>query len=236
MKSLTGFKKHILAVCLAACATQSFGQLVQTNADQEIAIISGSSLIDGSVENQTKNLVKIAALQGSMSAEFTKISEWEHKYNSYLKTARGYAESLKAGTMLYLDGMRIIQSLMEVKKACEANQQGIVATTVMNTLYVETALEFIRTYRLLTISVAKGGKDNMLNGAERNEMIWSLVEQMEVLNRKLHSLAISIAYHNLSDVWHMATAGLVQKDHGLIAREAMDRWKRARRVNEILNN
>lgn len=236
MKSLTDFKKYILAVCLTACSQLSFGQLVQTNPDQEAAIISGSTLVNSSVETQTKNLEKIAALQGAMSAEFTEISTWERKYNSYLKTTRGYAESLKAGTMLYLDGMRIIQSLFEVKKAVVANQQGIVATTVMNNLYMETATEFIRTYRLLKTAVAKGGKENMLNGAERNEMLWSLVEQMEALNRKLHSLAISIAYHNLSDVWRMATAGLVQKDHGLIAREAMDRWKRARRVNEILNN
>ena len=236
MKLLTGFKKFILAVCLTACTQQSFGQLVQTNPDQEQAIISGSTLVNSSVENQTKNLEKIAALQGAMSAEFTKISSWERKYNSYLKTTRGYAESLKAGTMLYLDGMRVFQSLFEVKNAVAANQQGIVATTVMNNLYMETATEFSRTYRLLKTTVAKGGKENMLNGAERNELLWSLVEQMEALNRKLHSLAISIAYYNLSDVWRMATAGLVQKDHGLIAREAMDRWKRARRVNEILNN
>lgn len=228
-------RKILIFIFAGMLTIKGYAQVVQTNPLEEAEIIAGNELINKSVSSQTKNLEKLAVLQGTMSAEFTKISEWEGKYNSYLKTARGYAESLKAGSMLYLDGVRIIQSMIELKKAVEANQQGILATAVMNNLYMDTATEFVKTYRLLQNAVAKGGRENMLNGAERNEMLWSLVEQMEALNRKLHSLAISIAYYNLGDVWRQITAGLVQKDHGAIAREAMERWKRARRVSQILN-
>lgn len=236
MKSLIAIKKICLVGCLTTFCQLSFGQLNQTNPDQYVIISVSNKNINGSVSTQTKDLKEIAILQGTISGEFTAIKTWEKKYNSYLKTARGYTETMKAGTMLYIDGMRIIRSLIEVKNAADANTQGIIATAFMNNLYMETATEFIRTYRLLQTTVAKGGKDNMLNGAERNEMLWSLVEQMEALNKKLHTLAISIAYYNLTDVWRMATAGLVRKNHDVIAREAFDRWTRARRVIGIINN
>lgn len=228
-------KKILVFIFIGLLSLEGHAQLAQANPGDWIAIITGNELIHSSVTTQTKHLQKISILQGTMSGEFNRIKTWEHKYNSYLKTTRGYAETMKAGTMLYLDGVRVMQSIMELKKAVDANPQGIGATAFMNNLYMQTAAEFIKTYRLLETTVAKGGKDNMLNGAERNEMLWSLVEQMEALNRKLHCLAISIAYYNLGDVWRKATAGLVQKDHGLIANEAMDRWKRASRITQILN-
>lgn len=228
-------KKIFVCLSLFAIAISSaHGQLFQNNFDQIAAIGVGNASIDGAVKGQTGKLQKMAVMQGAMYGEFTKIAEWEGKYNSYLKTTRGYAESLKAGTMLYLDGMRTIQCIIEVKKAVVANPEGIAASGLMTNVYAETAAQFVKAYKRIQ-EVAKGGKENMLNGAERNEMLWNLVEEMDGLNRELHQLAISIAYYNMMDVWRMATAGFTQKDHGLIAQEALDRWQRAQRVNVILN-
>ena len=108
-------------------------------------------------------------------------------------------------------------------------------TLAMNDLYLETATEFIKTYRLLKVSVAKGGTDNMLTGAERTEMLWQLSDELARLNAKLRTLAISIAYHNLTDVWNQYTAGMVDKSHAEIASEAYERWRRASTVSQILN-
>ena len=85
------------------------------------------------------------------------------------------------------------------------------------------------------MSVAKGGTDNMMTGAERTEMLWQLSDELARLNNKLRSLAVSIAYHNLTDVWNQATAGMIDKTHAQIAEEAYDRWRRASEVNRILN-
>lgn len=160
---------------------------------------------------------------------------WESKYNSYLKKARGFADALKAGTTLFADGVQILQRLYELQRAVNANPVGIGATLAMNDLYLETVQEFVKTYRLLEESVAKGGSMNMMTGAERTEMLWNLTDALDNLNRKLRQLAISIAYHNLTDVWNQATAGIVHKSHGDIAQDALDRWKRASKVSRILN-
>ena len=159
---------------------------------------------------------------------------WQ-KYNSYLKTARGYADALKAGTSLYADGVETLRHLYEIRKAINANPTGIGATLAMNDLYLETTTEFIKTYRLLKVSIAKGGTDNMLTGAERTEMLWQLNDELARLNAKLRTLAISIAYHNFTDVWNQYTAGMVDKNHADIAHDAYDRWRRASTVAQILS-
>jgi hypothetical protein len=220
---------------LAGISVSTFAQVGESNPSQYVAIAEGQTLVNNAVNSQTKGMQKTAALQGSMAAEFTMMKKWEQKYNSYLKTARGYADALKAGTSLYADGVETLRHLYEIRKAINANPTGIGTTLAMNDLYLETTTEFIKTYRLLKVSVAKGGTDNMLTGAERTEMLWQLNDELARLNAKLRTLAISIAYHNFTDVWNQYTAGMVDKSHADIAHDAYDRWRRASNVARILS-
>ena len=227
---------HILpTLVLAGISVSTFAQVGESNPSQYVAIAEGQTLVNNAVNSQTKGMQKTAALQGSMAAEFTMMKNWEQKYNSYLKTARGYADALKAGTSLYADGVETLRHLYEIRKAINANPTGIGATLAMNDLYLETTTEFIKTYRLLKVSIAKGGTDNMLTGAERTEMLWQLNDELARLNAKLRTLAISIAYHNFTDVWNQYTAGMVDKSHADIAHDAYDRWRRASTVAQILS-
>ena len=227
---------HILpTLVLAGISVSTFAQVGESNPSQYVAIAEGQTLVNNAVNSQTKGMQKTAALQGSMAAEFTMMKKWEQKYNSYLKTARGYADALKAGTSLYADGVETLRHLYEIRKAINANPTGIGATLAMNDLYLETTTEFIKTYRLLKVSIAKGGTDNMLTGAERTEMLWQLNDELARLNAKLRTLAISIAYHNFTDVWNQYTAGMLDKSHADIAHDAYDRWRRASTVAQILS-
>ena len=220
---------------LMGLPASSLAQVGEANPLQYAAIAEGTYMLNSAINSQTKGMQKTAALQGTIAAEFTKMKQWEGKYNAYLKTVRGYAEALKAGTTLYADGVQTLQHLYEIQRAVNANPAGIGATLAMNDLYLETASEFIKTYRLLKVSVAKGGTDNMLTGAERTEMLWQLSDELARLNAKLRTLAISIAYHNFTDVWNQYTAGMVDKSHGEIAADAYERWRRASNVSRILS-
>lgn len=235
MRLQISLKQYALLITLFITSLPAFAQAVESNPSQYAAIGAGQKKINDQVNNQAVGMQKTAVLQGSMAAEFTIMKNWEGKYNSYLKTARGYAEAIQAGTTLYADGVQLLRHLHEIEKAINANPQGIGATISMNNLYAETAMEVIRTYRVLKQSVAKGGKDNMLTGAERTEVLWQLSDELERLNHKLRQLAISIAYYNFRDVWNRATAGMVDKSHGDIAEEALERWRRARKKSIIIN-
>lgn len=225
-----------VAAALFLAAVPSSAQMSQSNPLQYVEIETGHKNINDQIKKQTKAQGKTGLLQATISAEFTKIKQWEGKYNSYLKTARGYAEAIKAGTSLYAEGVETLRHIHEIRKAVAANPQGIGASVAMNNIYVETAAELIRTYRLLKVSVALGSNVNMLTGAERTELLWNLNDALDQLNRKLRRLAMSIAFYNLGDVWNNATAGMVERSHAQVAADAIDRWKRAQRVYAILDD
>lgn len=216
-------------------AQQSRAAVSETNPLCIAAIATGGEQINSSVKNQTKDMEKTGLLQAAMSAEFTQMKKWEDKYNSYLKTARGYADALKAGCTLYAEGVVTLRELYNVVKASKANPEGIGASVAMNNLYAEAATQMVKTYRTLKYSIAVGTEKNMLTGAERTELLWSISDDMYALNKKLRQVALSIAYYNMTDVWNHAIAGMVDKSHGQIAEEALDRWKRAQRVYQTFS-
>ena len=86
-------------------------QVAASNPLEWAALAEGNELINGQIDKQIKGQTQTALMQNSIAAEFNRIHEWEKQYNSYLKTANGYASSLKACTHLYNDGVRIFLTL-----------------------------------------------------------------------------------------------------------------------------
>ena len=151
----------------------------------------------------------------------------------YLQSVSGFASSLKASATLYEDGVRIFITLGKLKNDISSNPQGIVATMSMNNLYIETATELISVYTLLKEAVATGGTTNMLTGAERSQTLWALADKLGAFNKKLNRLYLSIKYYTLMDVWNNITAGMIDRDNGELARQALSRWRRAAKIVEV---
>lgn len=128
-------------VCLLPQVAEA--QIAASNPLEWTALAEGNELINGQIEKQIKGQTQTALLQNSIATEFNQIHKWEKQYNSYLKTASGYASSLKACTHLYNDGVRIFLTLGKLGKAIQNNPQGIVASMNMNNLYIETATELV---------------------------------------------------------------------------------------------
>ena len=225
-------RSRIISICLAAVLALLLPQLAQaqiaaSNPLEWVALAEGNELINSQIDKQIKGQTQTAALQNSIAAEFNRIHQWEKEYNSYLKTASGYASSLKACTHLYNDGVRIFLTLGKLGKAIKDNPQGIIAGMSMNNLYIETATELVSVFSLLNDAVAKGGKENMLTGAERSQTLWALNDRLSSFSRKLHLLYLSIRYYTLSDVWNNVTAGMIDRSNGEVAQLALTRWRRA---------
>lgn len=222
--------KALLLIALILGAATAKAQVVTSNPLEWMALAEGNELINGQVKDQTEGQMRTAVLQNTIAAEFTKIHEWEAKYSSYLQTASGYASTLKASATLYEDGVKIFITLGKLRKAIQSNPQGIVATMSMNNLYIETATELISVYTLLKNAVATGGTQNMLTGAERSQTLWALEDKLDAFSKKLHCLYLSIRYYNMTDVWNNLTAGMIDRDNGEVARQALSRWKRSAKV------
>ena len=225
-------KSRTISIILAAVLAFLLPQLAQaqiaaSNPLEWVALAEGNKLINGQIDKQIKGQTQTAVLQNSIAAEFNRIHQWEKEYNNYLKTASGFASSLKACTHLYNDGVRIFLTLGKLGKAIKNNPQGIIASMSMNNLYIETATELVSVFTLLNDAVAKGGTENMLTGAERSKTLWALNDKLSAFSRKLHLLYLSIRYYTLNDVWNNVTAGMLDRDNGEVARLAMTRWRRA---------
>ena len=223
--------QHIIAVLVALLAgllpQAAKAQIAASNPLEWMALAEGNEVINGQIEKQIKGQTQTALLQNSIAAEFNRIHKWEKQYNSYLKTASGYASSLKACTHLYNDGVRIFITLGKLGKAIRNNPQGIIAGMSMNNLYIETATELVSVFTLLNEAVAKGGIENMLTGAERSKTLWALNDKLSAFRRKLHLLYLSIRYYTLNDMWNNVTAGMLDRNNGEAARMAISRWRRA---------
>ena len=212
-------KSRTISIILAAVLAFLLPQLAQaqiaaSNPLEWVALAEGNELINGQIDKQIKGQTQTAVLQNSIAAEFNRIHQWEKEYNNYLKTASGFASSLKACTHLYNDGVRIFLTLGKLGKAIKNNPQGIIASISMNNLYIETATELVSVFTLLNDAVAKGGTENMLTGAERSKTLWALNDKLSAFSRKLHLLYLSIRYYTLNDVWNNVTAGMLDRDNG----------------------
>lgn len=220
-----------LLLSVIAFAPMAQAQIVSANPLEYVALAEGHEVIYAEIDKQIKGQTQTALLQNTIAAEFTQMHKWQKEYNSYLKTASGYASSLKACTHLYNDGVRIFLTLCRMGKAVKENPQGFVASIPMNNLYIETATELISVFTLLKEAVAKGGKENMLTGAERSKTLWALNDKLGAFSRKLHQLYLSIRYYTLADVWNNVTAGMLDRSNGDVARMALSRWRRAAKVS-----
>lgn len=221
----------VLSLMLIVCNT-AYAQIVTTNPGEYTILATGNELINQTVKSEIKAERNTAVFQNTMAAEFTKMKQWEKDYNSYLKTASGYASALKAATHIYDDGLRILLTLDKMRRAVKNNPQGIAATVSMNNLYMETITEMLSVFTLLKNAVAKGGEQNMLTGAERSKTLWELEDKLSSFSHKLQLLYYSIRHYRLSDVWNRATAGMIERSNGEIAQQSLSHWKRyAREVS-----
>ena len=219
----------ILLTLLLFCG-KSYAQIASSNPLEYVALAEGNELINAQIKDQITDQQKTALFQNTIAAEFDQIHRWEQKYNSYLKTVDGYASTLKACTHLYDAGVRIFITLCKLKSAIGSNPQGIVATMSMNNLYIETATELVTVYTTLKDAVAKGGKENMLTGAERSKTLWELNDRLASFSKKLNRLYLSIRFYTMTDVWNNVTAGMIDRTNAEVAHEAYGRWRRAARV------
>lgn len=229
MKLLIKFRAVMLCFAIVLSTAVCRGQISATtsNPGEYLAIKKGEDNILNEISAQTNYRQQEAGIQAELSETTAKIKNWEQQYNKYLKTTKGFASRLVADCQLYLEGVQTLNALWEVSAAKKINPQGVFATMSMNNLYMETAIQFIKTYRSLKKVCEKGGDGNMLNSAERTQLIWNLERELEQLNSKLRRLAVSISVFSFEDVWNRAIAGKIDKSNGRLALEARNRMRRA---------
>lgn len=233
MRSPT-FRTLILFLSLFAPVQTSLCQgVVLVNAVETGIHLGYTADISEEESSQVAAQTGTTAMQSAIAAQFAKIHEWEANHNSYLKTASGFAELLKASSHIYSQSVRIFMHLIDTGKAVSDNPEGVFASMSMYNLYIDVAAELISVHTLLKEAVTGEGENHMLSGEERLTLVWELDDRLTSLDDKIHKLSLSIRLFTLVDIWDDATAGIINKDNGMIAERALDRWKRTINLVEI---
>ena len=149
MKNLINYRVLLVCIMTSVCVRMSAViDFVSVDPLWEAAVMTGTKKVMDQYNTQNTKLLEMTALQNTMALHFNAMKEWRRKENAYLKVA-GYAEAVQAGSRLTAEGVRTIRDLMDLKKVMQRNPEGIAATLSMNNLYIETIVEFIKTYRML---------------------------------------------------------------------------------------
>lgn len=198
----------------------------ESNPGEVAAVYTGEATLNSMLASQDGAKTAIITELSLMTKANYDIKKWERSYNQYLTSAGNFASAVIGASSIYAEGVRTLFNLTQVAKAVEHNPQGPFASIAMTDLYMQVGTEFIETYKLIKLA-EKTGVDGMSSGADRVKMIWYISKKLEMLNSKLHKLALSFAVYSFEDVWNQATAGMLQKDHGQLAQEAQRRMQRA---------
>ena len=160
MVKIAFIRSFLVASLLTAGCGKMTAALTTTDPLLMLAVANGTALVNNQISEETSKMREVGLLQNSIGLQFNAIKTWEGKYNSYLKTARGYAEMLKAGSTLYLDAMVTLRTILEIKRAVKANPEGLAANLAMSNIYIETAMEFIKTFRMLKYTITGEKSDS----------------------------------------------------------------------------
>ena len=233
MKSQTAIRISAALLLNLSLLTATAQSATASYPDQHVLIaVEGGKIVSEATKNTTK-MGAIVAEQHIAAQMLTQLEKWNAEYNDYLKDPTGLAGSIRLGSTLYTQGAILLENIYLLKKAIDANPEGIAASVPMNNLYMETATVAVKCYKTLKQAITKGGSENMMTGAERTELLWQLAADMHELNKKVRKTAICIAYYRLQDVWFKATEGMIDYDHDEIAKRCLDEWKQAYRVSQI---
>ena len=101
MRLQTGLRRVFALIALSVGTIPASAQgLSSSNPLEYAAIAGGEELLGNQIKKQSKAMAAIAVEQGAMTVANTKMKQWEQKYNSYLKTASGYASAIKAAPFM----------------------------------------------------------------------------------------------------------------------------------------
>lgn len=191
MKSLT--VKTIIIFSLSSIALFTHAQVDPALTGAVIA----ASETEKSVLNDIKsNQSKIAMLQTSIAANMAIVRDYEEKLYSYLSnvsSAVKNAHELKQAATLTGD---IVSSISSCANAAARYPEGLLVTALVSKTTTKAAEEMVGIYSYLASLVLN--KETLLNSAERNVIMWTVLYKLRLIKSSLFLLQFQIEQYTVA--------------------------------------
>lgn len=163
------------------------------------ATVKLTSDAEKSVLNDIKsNQSKIAGFQAMVTADVKIIRDYEEKMYSYLNNVSGAVKNaveIKQAAQLTSD---ILTAFTSCLNAAKKNPQGVVVTGLVNKQISKCTTEMIGIYSYISSLVLS--KETLLNSAERNQIMWTVLYKLRLIRSDIMLLQFQIEQWTLTDL------------------------------------
>ena len=196
-------------------------------------VLAGMVLIYTEKTKKTlKNQEKVMLLQTTghiwTKEEVEAVTDLQREFNDYLDSFRSVVSYAAQIYGFYHETTRLTENMGEFTgqlKNSPTNALAVALSTNRNKIYREliyNSVEIVNDIRTVCLS------DNKMTEKERMEIVFGIRSKLQLMNKKLQRLSITVKYTSMGDVWMEITEQTHPKaDKAEIARSAMRRWKRS---------
>lgn len=196
-------------------------------------VLAGMVLIYTEKTKKTlKNQEKVMLLQATghiwTKEEVEAVTDLQREFNDYLDSFRSVVSYAAQIYGFYHEITRLTENMGEFTgqlKNSPTNALAVALSTNRNKIYREliyNSVEIVNDIRTVCLS------DNKMTEKERMEIVFGIRPKLQLMNKKLQRLSITVKYTSMGDVWMEITEQTRPKaDKAEIARSAMRRWKRS---------
>lgn len=196
-------------------------------------VLAGMVLIYTEKTKKTlKNQEKVMLLQTTghiwTKEEVEAVTDLQREFNDYLDSFRSVVSYAAQIYGFYHEITRLTENMGEFTgqlKNSPTNALAVALSTNRNKTYREliyNSVEIVNDIRTVCLS------DNKMTEKERMEIVFGIRPKLQLMNKKLQRLSITVKYTSMGDVWMEITEQTRPKaDKAEIARSAMRRWKRS---------
>ena len=196
-------------------------------------VLAGMVLIYTEKTKKTlKNQEKVMLLQTTghiwTKEEVEAVTDLQREFNDYLDSFRSVVSYAAQIYGFYHEITRLTENMGEFTgqlKNSPTNALAVALSTNRNKIYREliyNSVEIVNDIRTVCLS------DNKMTEKERMEIVFGIRPKLQLMNKKLQRLSITVKYTSMGDVWMEITEQTRPKaDKAEIARSAMRLWKRS---------
>lgn len=196
-------------------------------------VLAGMVLIYTEKTKKTlKNQEKVMLLQTTghiwTKEEVEAVTDLQREFNDYLDSFRSVVSYAAQIYGFYHEITRLTENMGEFTgqlKNSPTNALAVALSTNRNKIYRELIYNSVEIVNdICTVCLS----DNKMTEKERMEIVFGIRPKLQLMNKKLQRLSITVKYTSMGDVWMEITEQTRPKaDKAEIARSAMRRWKRS---------
>ena len=162
-----------------------------------LAGITANTVAISSEMNSTNALqASIAGENAAITAMLSQIYDYEKTMYDYMSKAQGVVMQAYTISKCIKTGAQIIEELDACREAAKKNPEGVLISSFITNQYTDIIAECAALTGYLTPIVKGGGKNNLLNSAERIKIMNTVMDRLIIILNQVKQMKYNILYMN----------------------------------------